>query len=72
MFLSGVAVGIIMSIIASTASANSLQCFTKQKPSFDALGSQGWVLLVQSNPVNTDTEGTIESVRINRVEFREM
>ena len=32
MFLSGVAVGIIMSIIASTASANSLQCFTKQKP----------------------------------------
>ena len=26
---------------------------------------------VQSIPVNTDTEGTIESVRIKRVEFRE-
>ena len=23
--------------------------------------------MVQSNPINTDTEGTIESVRINRV-----
>ena len=34
------------------------------KTTFDALGSQGWVLLVQSNPVNTDTEVAIESVRI--------
>ena len=25
----------------------------------------------QSHPVDTDTEGTIESVRINRVEFKE-
>ena len=28
-----------------------------------------WMIL--SNLVNTDTEGDIESVRINRVEFRE-
>ena len=33
------------------------------KTTFDALGSQGWVLPVQSNPVNMDTEGAIESVR---------
>ena len=33
------------------------------RTTFDALGSQGWVLPVQSNPVNMDTEGTIESVR---------
>ena len=27
--------------------------------------------MIQSNLVNTDTEGDIESVRVNRVEFRE-
>ena len=27
--------------------------------------------MLQSNPVNTDTEGAMESVRIKRVEFRE-
>ena len=29
------------------------------------------VSLKQSHPVDTDTEGTIASVRINRVEFKE-
>ena len=27
--------------------------------------------MIRSNLVNTDTEGDIESVRVNRVEFRE-
>ena len=27
--------------------------------------------MIQSNPVNTDTEGDIESVRVDRVEFTE-
>ena len=27
--------------------------------------------MLQSNPVNTDTEGAMESVRFKRVEFRE-
>ena len=53
---------------------HNFNCVCKQssvlyqtKTTFDALGSQGWVLPVQSNPVYTDTEGAIESVRINGV-----